>query len=269
MIDHRGAAVTPLATGGWASVRDRTMSTRSQAGGVTLALLPFTAIVFACYCAVGLPLATLPLQVHDVLGYGTGTVGLVIGLAPAATLLTRQFAGRLADRRGPRPGVLLGLAAAAASGLCYLAAGRLAGGPALAALLAGRVLLGLGDSLCTTAVAAWAISRVGSQHAGRCMAWIGIAMYGALAAGAPVGVVLDGWAGFTAVGTAVAVAPLAALPLAARDDEPAGRRRSGRAAHDGAAGGILPAMLQHRQRVVDRLGDGPAPEHADNAAHQA
>ena len=190
------------------------MSAAPQTRQITLALLPFTAIVFACYAAVGLPLATLPLQVHDVLGYGTGIVGLVIGLAPAATLVTRQLAGRLADRRGPKLGVLLGLACAAGSGVCYLAASSLAGGTALGVLLAGRVLLGLGDSLCTTAIASWAIARVGPQHAGRCMAWIGIAMYGALAVGAPVGVVLDARAGFAAIGIAAAVLPLIALPLA-------------------------------------------------------
>ncbi len=181
---------------------------------VTLALLPFTLVVFAGYGAVGLPLATLPLLVHGGLGYGTTTVGLIIGLAPAATLLTRQIAGRLADRRGPRLGVLLGLGTAAGSGACYLWAQALPAGPALAMLMAGRVLLGLGDSLFTTAIASWAIARVGPHHAGRTMAWIGIAMYGALALGAPAGVVLDGWAGFGAVGAAVVLMPLLVVPVA-------------------------------------------------------
>ncbi len=188
----------------------------SPASGVTKALLPFTLIVFAGYCAVGLPLAALPLLVHTGLGYGTVVVGIVVGLAPAATLLTRQFAGRLADRRGPRLGVLLGLATAAASGVCYLAAGWLHAGPALAALIAGRLLLGLGDSLFTTAIAAWAVTTVGPQHAGRAMAWIGIAMNSAMAIGAPVGAMLGGLGGFGVIAIAVVAAPLLGLPLALR-----------------------------------------------------
>ncbi len=192
------------------------MSSSTQTRSVTLALLPFTIIVFAGYCAVGLPLATLPLQVHQALGYSTTIVGLAIGLAPAATLLTRQFAGRLADRRGPKLGVLLGLLTAAGSGLCYLLASALPPGPALSALMAGRVLLGLGDSLFTTAATAWAIARVGPQHAGRTMAWVGIAMYAALAIGAPAGVALSAWGGFDLIALGVAVMPLAAVPIALR-----------------------------------------------------
>ena len=93
--------------------------------------------------------------------------------------------------------MLLGLLTAAGSGLCYLLASVMPPGPALATLMAGRVLLGLGDSLFTTAVAAWAIARVGPQHAGRTMAWVGIAMYAALAVGAPAGVAWPLGAGST------------------------------------------------------------------------
>ncbi len=202
------------------------MPPTSPARSVTRSLLPFTLIVFLGYCAVGLPLAALPLLVHTVLGYGTVVVGVVIGLAPAATLMTRQFAGRLADRRGPKLGVLLGLATAAASGVCYLVAGWLQAAPALAALIAGRALLGLGDSLFTTAIAAWAVTTVGSQHAGRAMAWIGIAMYAALAIGAPVGLALGGWSGFGLVATTIIVVPLLGVPLALRmTDLPAAAHR--------------------------------------------
>ncbi len=181
---------------------------------VTRTLLPFTAIIFLGYAAVGLPLATLPLLVHG-LGFGTTIVGVVIGLAPVATLLTRQLAGQLADRRGPKFGVLLGLATTACSGVAYLLASVLPPGPALAALMLGRVVLGLGDSLFTTACNTWMVTAAGPGHAGRAMSWAGIAMYGALAVGAPLGALL-GQAGFAWVAVAVAVSPLLALPMALR-----------------------------------------------------
>ncbi len=169
--------------------------------------------MFLGYSAVGLPISTLPLQVHG-LGYGTAVVGAVMGLAPAVTLLTRQLAGGLADRRGPKAGVVIGLCTAALSGLAYLASAVLPAAPALVALMAGRLVLGLGDSLFTTALTAWVVTRVGPANAGRALAWNGIAMYGAMAVGAPLGAGLAGLGGFPAVAVAVAVLPLAAIPLA-------------------------------------------------------
>ncbi len=181
---------------------------------VTRTLLPFTAIMFLGYAAVGLPLSTVPLLVHG-LGFSTTIVGIVIGLAPVATLLTRQAAGQLADRRGPKFGVLIGLITTACSGLFYLLATLLPPGPALVALMAGRVVLGLGDSLFTTACNTWMVTAAGPGHAGRAMSWAGIAMYGALAVGAPLGAVLAP-AGFAWVAAAVVVVPLLALPVAVR-----------------------------------------------------
>ena len=78
-------------------------------------------------------------------------------------------------------------------------------------LAAGRVALALGDNLFTTGIMAWAVTRVGPGHA---MAWIGIVMYGALALGAPLGVVLDAVGGFPAVAGATALVPLLAVPVA-------------------------------------------------------
>lgn len=181
---------------------------------LTATLLPFALIVFLGYAAAGIPLSTLPVQVSTVLGFGTATVGALVGLSAAATLLTRQVAGALSDRRGPKVAVLLGLAVTASSGLAYWASLRCGRGAGLAVLGGGRVLLGLGDSLFTTGIMAWAVTRVGPQHAGRAMAWIGIAMYGALAVGAPLGAALGAWGGFGAVALATGVMPLLALPVA-------------------------------------------------------
>ena len=49
------------------------------ARSATRTLLPFAAIMFLGYAAVGLPLSTLPLLVNHGLGYGTAVVGIVIG----------------------------------------------------------------------------------------------------------------------------------------------------------------------------------------------
>jgi predicted MFS family arabinose efflux permease len=182
---------------------------------LTTMLLPFALIVFLGYSAVGIPLSTLPVHVHAVLGYGTTVVGILIGLSAVATLLTRQLAGAVSDRYGPKFGVLMGLGTTAFSGAAYLVSLPLPGNWSLAALAIGRLLLGLGDSLFTTGIMAWAVTRVGPQHAGRAMAWIGIAMYGALAVGAPLGAVLGGFGGFATVSIATGLMPLLAMPVAA------------------------------------------------------
>ena len=182
---------------------------------LTMMLLPFALIVFLGYSAVGIPLSTLPVHVHAVLGYGTTVVGILIGLSAVATLLTRQLAGAVSDRHGPKFGVLLGLGITALSGVAYLVSLSLPGSWGLASLVIGRLLLGLGDSLFTTGIMAWAVTRVGPQHAGKAMAWIGIAMYGALAVGAPLGAVLGDLGGFATVSVATGLMPLLAMPVAA------------------------------------------------------
>ncbi len=192
------------------------------ARSLTRTLLPFSLIVFLGYSAIGIPLSTLPLQVHDVLGYGTTMVGVVIGLSAAVTLLTRQVAGGLSDRRGPKFAVLAGLGTAALTGVAYWLSTVLPSGPGLAALLVGRLVLGLGDSLFTTGVMAWAVYQVGAQNAGRAMAWVGIAMYGALAVGAPVGAGLGALGGFAAVSLAVLVMPLLGVVVAVARPGPPG-----------------------------------------------
>ena len=183
---------------------------------VTATLLPFTLIMFLGYSALGLPLSVLPVYVHANLGYGTLTVGIAVGLAAAATLLTRQVAGGLSDRRGPKVMVLAGLAVTALAGVAYTVSSMLPPGAALWVLLAGRGVLGLGDSLFTTALMAWCIASVGAAHAGRVISWIGLAMYGALAVMAPVGEVLEARFGFAGVGLAVAAMPLLAMALGTR-----------------------------------------------------
>jgi MFS family permease len=173
-------------------------------------LIPFSAVAFLGFLAVGLPLPVLSLYVHERLGFGTLIVGSVIGLQSLATLLTRQYAGRLSDTRGPKLTSLVGLLFASVAGLFYLVAGVLVQHPveSLALLCVGRLLLGLAESLFITALAAWSIGRVGSEHAGRAMAWSGIAMYAALAVGAPVGLVIYRAAGFSAVAACAVLAPL-------------------------------------------------------------
>jgi MFS family permease len=175
--------------------------------GVLLRLAPFVAVIFFIYLTVGMPLAALPLQLHDTLGFGSLVIGSVIGLQCLATLATRQFAGTLCDRVGPKRGVLLGAAIAVVSGAVYLAATlpALGSSGALAVLLVARVISGIAESLVMTGSLSWSISTVGAANTGRAMVWVGIGLYAAIAVGAPVGIQMmhASLGGFAAVAVAI------------------------------------------------------------------
>lgn len=156
---------------------------------------------FASYLTIGLPLAVLPGYVHDVMGFSAFWAGLVISLQYFATLLSRPHAGRYADLLGPKKIVVFGLCGCFLSGLGYLTAGLTASLPVISLLLLclGRVILGIGQSFAGTGSTLWGVGVVGSLHIGRVISWNGIVTYGAMAMGAPLGVVFYHWGGLQAL----------------------------------------------------------------------
>ncbi len=76
------------------------------------------------------------------------------------------------------------------SGLSYLLAAWGSGWPLISLLLLclGRVILGIGQSFAGTGSTLWGVGVVGSLHIGRVISWNGIVTYGAMAMGAPLGV---------------------------------------------------------------------------------
>ncbi|AZI85785.1 MFS transporter [Kosakonia sp. CCTCC M2018092] len=186
---------------------------------LNLRILSVVIFNFASYLTIGLPLAVLPGFVHDVMGYSAFWAGLVISLQYFATLLSRPHAGRYADLLGPKKVVIFGLCGAFLSGLCYLLAEMQSGVMSLVLLCLGRVILGIGQSFAGTGATLWGVGVVGNVHIGRVISWNGIATYGAMALGAPLGVLCYHYGGLHGLAlTIMAVALLAvllALPRAA------------------------------------------------------
>jgi MFS family permease len=146
------------------------------------------------YLAIGLPLAILPEYVHMRMGYHASLAGLVISIQYIATFLSRPLAGRISDHQGAKISVLWGMGACTLSGLLMLAAAALHRNPAwlsLTSLIASRLVLGVGESLGSTGATLWGISSAGPEHTAKVIAYNGVSTYGALALGAPLGVVME------------------------------------------------------------------------------
>jgi MFS family permease len=171
----------------------------------------------ACYFLIGVPIAVVPTQVHEQLGYGAVMAGAAVGSQYLATLFTRAWSGRLCDLRGPKAAVMRGMMFLAASGICMLIAGLGLSAPAaLAAIFVARLLLGAGESLVTTGAMTWGIGRAGVEHTAKIISWNGLTSFGGMAAGAPAGAFLAAHYGWQALGFATLALAAACLLLSAR-----------------------------------------------------
>jgi len=202
------------------AVSSRRAEERAAEGGLPLILklLPLDITVFLVYLTIGAPLPVIPLFVHDRLGFDPIIVGIVIGAQAAATLLARPLAGGLADRRGTKAAVMVGALIAALAGIFYFFATLLEFSPvaSLAAIIAGRLALGLGDSLFLTGAMAWGVQLGGPNNAGKGLMSVGIALYAAMAIGAPMGIAMFQSSGFAVLALTVAATPLIACLIARR-----------------------------------------------------
>ena len=168
------------------------------------------AALFCGYLCVGLPLPVIPLFIHHRLGFSNFIVGLVIGIQFLATVLTRGYAGRLTDHHGGKRSALQGSVVCALGGLFYLVAAMpgLSAVTSLIVIVIGRLAAGFGESQFVTGCVSWSIASVGPQRAGMSMSWTGIAMFAALAIGAPIGMALYQSYGLQSAMIACILAPL-------------------------------------------------------------
>lgn len=180
-------------------------------------LVPIMVVVLSAFLIIGVALPVLPLHVNHGLGLGAFVVGLVAGSQFAASLISRVWSGVYADTRGAKGAVVVGLLTATAGGILYLLSLGFVGTPrvSVSILLLGRALLGGAESFIMTGALSWGLALVGAQSAGKVIAWVGTAMFAALAVGAPIGTALYGIGGFAAVGLATTLVPLVALLFAA------------------------------------------------------
>jgi MFS family permease len=185
---------------------------------LTKRILPYVFFTFACYLAIGVQLAILPSFVHLSLGYNTVLAGLIISMEYVATVLSRPQAGRMVDHLGAKKTVGYGLFIGGVSGVFTLAAAFCLHIPwlGLSLLILGRLLLGVSESMTSTGATMWGIVQVGNEHTAIVISWNGICTYGALAIGAPLGVLLERLLGFWSIGAFVMLLGFVPVAMAVR-----------------------------------------------------
>lgn len=181
--------------------------TDTSSSAVRSTITGFVAFTFIGYFTIGLALAVLPVFIHQQLGYSAMVAGVVISIQYVTTFLLRGYAGNIVDKKGPKPAVLLSMAGFSLSGMLLFAAYLLKDIPALslAMLIVTRLMTGFAEGLVGASPINWAILAVGNKYTGKAISFNGIASYGALAAGAPLGVLLNNSFGIGSIGLLIIV----------------------------------------------------------------
>lgn len=189
-------------------------------------------VLFVSYICVALPLPVVPVFVSHQLGMNNVLAGLAVGSAFFSTIFTRGIGGKFADRKGAKRAVLRGLGFYAAGALISLVAGLFPSLPWIAyvILIVGRLLIGLGESLVGIGVVTWGIGIMGPSRSGQVIAFVGAALYGALAVGGPAGVALFNSFGFSGTMAVSIILPLLGMlaiwPIAGVAPQPDAQRPS-------------------------------------------
>jgi MFS family permease len=160
--------------------------------------------------SVGATLPVLPRYVKGPLDGGDLEVGIVTGAFAITGLACRPLAGHFADRRGRKPVVILGALLTAAAGLLYFIPAGVPG------LIVARLFLGAGEGMVYTAGSAWVVDLAPPARRGRIIGLYGLAIWGGLTLGPPIGELILHATSFELVWAFAAGAPLLGTVIAAR-----------------------------------------------------
>jgi MFS family permease len=179
--------------------------------------------------SIGATLPVLPRYVKGPLGGGDIEVGIVTGAFAITGLACRPLAGHLADTRGRKRVVIGGSIATAIAGVLYFVPAGIPG------LIVARLFLGLGEGAVYTAGSAWVVDMTPPERRGRIIGLYGLAIWGGLALGPPIGELILHATSFEMVWVFAAAAPLIGALIALRIPE-----------------SFAPRSAEHERRLISR-----------------
>jgi MFS family permease len=163
--------------------------------------------------SIGATLPVIPRYVQGPIGAGDVAVGIVTGAFAITGIACRPLAGHLADRRGRRRVVIAGaLLTATASALYFVPAG-------VPGLVVARLFLGAGEGMVYTAGSAWIVDLAPADRRARIIGWYGLAIWGGLTLGPPIGELILRATSFEMVWAFALAAPLLGAAIAIRIPE--------------------------------------------------
>jgi len=163
--------------------------------------------------SVGATLPVLPRYVRGPIGADDLAVGVVTGAFAITGLACRPIAGRFADLHGRRLVVIVGALSTAVAGLLYFVPAGVGG------LIVARLFLGAGEGLVYTAGSAWVVDLAPPERRGRIIGLYGLAIWGGLSLGPPIGELILHATSFEGVWAFAALAPLLGALIALRIPE--------------------------------------------------
>jgi MFS family permease len=217
-----------------------TMQQSARPRLVTAEFVGLGVAALAYFFADGVLLPTVPLYVEGPLGAGDIAVGFAVGSFSATALLLRPWAGRIADRSGRRPLMIIGAAIFAVSVAGYGLA------DAVPVLVVLRLLTGVGEAFFFVGAVTAMSDLAPPERRGEAISLFSLSLYVGIALGPPVGEAVAGRFGFPAAWLLSSGAAVTALLLARRvrgfevaghDDAP---HTPGRLIHPA---GVLPGIL--------------------------
>ncbi|MBI4261056.1 MAG: MFS transporter [Actinobacteria bacterium] len=182
------------------------MAVRTRERLLTPPFLLIGLSALAYFAADGVLIPTVPVYVEGPLRGGDVAVGISVGAFSLSALVLRPFAGRVSDKRGRRPLMLMGAALVAVSVLGYLAAGS------LPVLVAARLVTGVGEAFFFVGSATAVADLAPPDRRGEAVSLFSLSLYVGIGIGPLVGEAVLGAAGFDAVW--LVSAGLAALAVA-------------------------------------------------------
>lgn len=162
---------------------------------------------------IGATLPVLPKYVSGPIGAGDFAVGVVGGAFAATGLLFRPIGGAFADSRGRKPVVIVGSTLTAIAGALYFLPFGVPG------LIVARLVLGAGEGMVYTAGAAWIVDMAPVERRGRIIGLYGLAIWGGLSLGPPIGELILNATSFDAVWAFSAIVPGIGALIATRIPE--------------------------------------------------